>query len=117
MFRAQTADLFSVTTDELIQNEFMLNRFNRLITELLRGALARNAFQPWEIELLMDLETCALPPRKRENILRQYQKAVVKQLENGPGPPMKISKYLQERMTRRPSMVKLPLSTMRTASE
>jgi hypothetical protein len=92
-----------VTADELIQAELILSRFNKLIRELTRGALVRNHFQPWELEILMDMETCALEPRKREQTLRQYQKAVTRQLETGLGPPMKLSEYLQTKRTRRPS--------------
>jgi hypothetical protein len=94
-----------VTADDLIQLELMLSRFNRLIGELLRGAIVRNTFQPWEVEILMDMDTCGLEPRKRQEILRQYQKAVTRQMETGPGPPMKLSDYLQQRTTRRPSIV------------
>ena len=65
----------------------------------------RNTFQPWEVEILMDMDTCGLEPRKRQEILRQYQKAVTRQMETGPGPPMKLSDYLQQRTTRRPSIV------------
>jgi hypothetical protein len=93
-----------VTAEDLIDLELMLNRFNRLIAELLRGAIVRNSFQPWEVELLLDIETCKLEPRKRADILRQYQKAVTRQLETGPGPPMKLSDYLQQRVTRRPAI-------------
>ncbi|MBZ5625947.1 MAG: hypothetical protein LAQ69_45750 [Acidobacteriia bacterium] len=93
-----------MTTDDLIQLELMLNRFNRLISELLRGAIARNTFQPWEIEILLDIETCGVDLRKQPDILRQYRKAVARQLEIGPGPPMKLSEYLQLKMTRRPSV-------------
>jgi hypothetical protein len=98
------ADYPTVTAEDLVQLELMLNRFNRLITELIRGAIVRNSFQPWEVEILVDIETCAVEPRKRMDILRQYQKAVTRQLETGPGPPMKLSEYLQQRMTRRPSI-------------
>ena len=94
-----------MTADDLIQLDLMLNRFNRLIGELLRGAIMRNTFQPWEVEILMDMDTCGLEPRKRQEILRQYQKAVTRQMETGPGPPMKLSDYLQQRTTRRPSIV------------
>jgi hypothetical protein len=104
MFLGGTADYWNVTSDDLIQLELMLNRFNRLMTELLRGAIVRNTFQPWEVEILLDMDTCGLTPRKRHEILRQYQKAVRRQLETGPGPPMKLSQYLQLKMTRRPSM-------------
>ena len=93
-----------MTAEDLIQLELMLNRFNRLISELLRGAIVRTTFQPWEVDLLLDMQNCEVEPRKRQEILRQYQKAVQKQMESGPGPPMKLSDYLQLRMTRRPSM-------------
>ena len=103
--------------DELVQLELTLNRFNRLIGELMRGVIARNAFQPWEVEILLDTEQCRLEPRRRLEILRQYQKAVERQMETGPGPPMKLSEYLQLRMTRRPSIRQFPLSTMEMAAE
>src|SRR6185295_4783567 len=98
------ADKSTMTADDLIQLELMLNRFNRLIAELLRGSIVRTTFHPWEVEILLDMETCEVEPRKRQEILRQYQKAVQKQMETGPGPPMKLSEYLQLRMTRRPSV-------------
>ncbi len=92
-----------MTADDLIQLELMLNRFRRLIAELIRGALRRNSFEPWEIDILLDFETCDIDPRRRLKTLRAYQKAVEHQLETGPGPPMKLSEYLQLKMTRRPT--------------
>ena len=80
----------------------MLNRFNRLMGELMRGAIARNTFEPWEIGILLDLEACRLERRRRWEIMRQYQRAVERQLENGPGPPMKLSEFLEERERKRP---------------
>ncbi len=82
------------TTDDLEERELMLNRFRRLMGELLRGRLARNNFTVWEMELLLDFDVCELPPRRRTEILRQYQRAVERQLETGPGPPMKLSHFL-----------------------
>jgi hypothetical protein len=93
-----------VTAEDLVQAELMLNRFNRLIGELMRGAIVRTGFQPWEVELLIDIDTCLVNPRRREETLRQYQRAVQKQMEIGPGPPMKLSEFLQTRTTRRPSV-------------
>ena len=90
--------------DDLVQLELMLNRFRRLMGELLGGALHRNAFAPWEIELVLDFQTCTVDPRRRLETLRAYQKAVEHQLETGPGPPMKLSEYLQLKMTRRPAI-------------
>lgn len=90
-------------TDDLVALELMLHRFNRLIGELSRGAMVRNSFQPWEVELLIDIDGCALEERSRIETLRQYQKAVQRQLETGPGPPMKLSDFLQDRARRRES--------------
>ena len=91
-----------MTAEDLVQLELMLSRFRRLIAELIRGTLRRNSFEPWEIELLLDFEACALNPRRRLKTLRAYERAVEHQLETGPGPPMKLSEYLQLRTTRRP---------------
>ena len=103
--------------DDLIELELMLNRFRKLMVELMRGMVVRNAFQPWEIEILLDLQDCDLPARRRHEILRQYQRAVEKQMITGPGPPMKLSTFLHERTTRRPLIENSPESTMRIASE
>ena len=86
--------LETMAADELIEQELMINRFNRLLGEVMRGALARNSFQPWEVEILLDLDQCQLEKRRRLDILRQYQKAVERQVNNGDGPPMKLSEFL-----------------------
>jgi hypothetical protein len=90
-----------MVADELVDQELMLNRFNRLIGEVMRGALARNSFQPWEAEILMDLENCQLERRRRIEILRQYQRAVERQMLTGSGPPMRLSEFLVIRARRR----------------
>jgi hypothetical protein len=102
-FLPVSADCIHVTPDDLIELELMLNRFRRLVADLIRGSLRRNSFESWEIDLLLDFETCPLNPRKRLQILRAYQKAVEHQLESGPGPPMKLSEFLQLKITRRPT--------------
>jgi len=94
-FWAQSAEYVPVTTaDDLVQLELMLGRFNRLMGELARGVIARNNFAPWEVEILLDMQTCSLEPRRRSEILRQYQRAVERQMGTGPGPPMKLSEFL-----------------------
>jgi hypothetical protein len=93
------------SADEIEQRECQLNRFRRLIGELLRGEMNRNSFAPWEIDLLLDFENCELPSRRRLDILRQYQKAVERQMESGPGPPMKLSHFLVLREQRRNSLM------------
>jgi len=98
----QSADQVTVPwAEDYERREIQLTRFKRLIGELLRGEMNRNTFQSWEIELLLDFDTCQLPSRRRLEILRQYQKAVERQMETGPGPPMKLSTFLILREQRR----------------
>ena len=85
---------------DLVEQELMLNRFNRLMGEIMRGVITRNVFQAWEIDVLLDIESCPLERRRLET-LRQYQKAVERQLETGPGPPMKLSVFLAMRAAAR----------------
>ena len=87
--------------DELIQRELTLNRFRRLLGEITRGQSTRNVFQPWEIALLVDMESCTLPSRRRYDILRQYERAVERQIEAGADTPMKLSQYLVLREQKR----------------
>ena len=89
------------SADDYEQRELQLNRFKRLIGELTRGEMNRNCFEAWEIDLLLDYDTCQLPARRRVDILRQYQKAVERQMESGPGPPIKLSHFLVLREQRR----------------
>jgi hypothetical protein len=90
--------------DDLEERERMLNRFRRLMGELMRGQIGRNSFTSWEIEILLDFDACELEPRRRDDIVKQYQRAVEKQLETGPGPPMKLSHFLVLRSQRQSSV-------------
>lgn len=89
------------SADDIERRERQLNRFKRLLGELVRGEMNRNSFEAWEVGLLLDCETCQLPPRRRTEILRQYQNAVERQMESGAGPPMKLSRFLILREQRR----------------
>jgi len=90
-----------MTVDDLNELEIQLHRFNKLMAEVTRGAVTRNSFQPWEFAILLDMDNCQLDRRRRVEILRQYQRAVSKQMERGPGPPMKLSQFLEIRARRR----------------
>jgi hypothetical protein len=75
-------------------------RFKRFMREVENGAVLRNSFQPWEVELLMDLDQCTLRANRRR-LLRRYQKAAVRSLEGGAPRPLKLSEYLARTRTRR----------------
>jgi hypothetical protein len=80
--------------DSLPDSEAILAQFNRLIQELLRGNMHRNTFRPWEVELLLDIESCNLRESNKRETLRRYQKAVQRQMEKGARMPLKLSEYL-----------------------
>lgn len=88
-------------TDPDTDSEIMLAQFNRLIQELLRGGSNRNTFRPWEVELLLDMESCDLKESRRKEILKRYQRAVQKQLERGAAKPLKLSEYLEAQRVKR----------------
>ena len=80
--------------DSLPDSEAVLAQFNRLIQELLRGNMQRNTFRPWEIELLLDIESCNLREAHKRDTLKRYQKAVQRHMEKGARLPLKLSEYL-----------------------
>jgi hypothetical protein len=81
--------------DDTPDLDFVLGRFNKLIQELERGGTSRNVFQPWEIEILIDIEECQEAKPKRD-LLRRYQKAAQRQLEKGMYPVLRLSEYLSQ---------------------
>ena len=97
--------------DPVTDSELILNQFNRLINELLRGTMNRNCFRPWEIELLLDIEDCGLRESARREVLRRYQKAVQRQMEKGAAKPIKLSEYLTMLGSRRQPAPASPATT------
>jgi hypothetical protein len=76
-------------------SEAVCVRFNRLMQNLLQGKLDRNAFNRWEVDLLVDIESCAMRPSEKRRTLMRYQKAVTKQLEHGASQPFRLAEYLR----------------------
>jgi hypothetical protein len=77
--------------------ETALFQFNRLIGDLLRGNLRRNTFQPWEIEILLDIESCDIGEVNRRQLLKRYQKAANRYVERGGRTLLKLSEYLAKK--------------------
>ena len=89
--------------ESLPDSDAVLAQFNRLIQELLRGNMHRNTFRPWEIELLLDIESCSLREAHKRDTLRRYQKAVQRHMEKGARTPLKLSEYLNSLKAKRAS--------------
>src|SRR5271166_4842120 len=81
--------------DSLPDSDAVLAQFNRLIQELLRGNMHRNTFRPWEVELLLDIESSSLRESAKRETLKRYQRAVQRHLEKGARLPIKLSEYLE----------------------
>lgn len=84
---------------ETLDSDAILARFNKLVNDLLRGTLNRNTFQPWEIEILLDIEACNLKDAVGRETLRRYQKAVQRSMEKGARTPLLLSEYLNNKKT------------------
>lgn len=80
----------------------ILLRFNQLIRELLQGGTSREMFQPWEFELLLDIEKCRMRESTRRNTLRRYQQVVRRQIQKGAATPMKLSEFLSRERRAKP---------------
>ena len=94
-----------------LDHEAMLAQFNRLIQELLRGSITRNTFKPWEIDLLLDIEACSLKDGSKRELLRRYQKAVIRQMDKGAMMPMKLSEFLDIQKAKRGEPVTEPIAS------
>lgn len=77
--------------------ESRLHQFNKLMQELLRGRIQRNTFQSWEVEVLLDIESCELRDANRREILRRYQKAANRYVDRGGRTLLKLSEYLDKK--------------------
>jgi hypothetical protein len=87
---------------ELPNCEAVLAQFNQLMEELLSGHMDRSAFQGWEMEILLDIERCGLSKSTWDKLLRRYQRAVQRHLENGARLPLKFSEFLGTVKARKP---------------
>jgi hypothetical protein len=105
-----------VYNPEVHDVEIVHAQFNRLINELLKGNIARNTFQPWEIEILLDIQGADLGSVPEKEILKRYQKAVQRAYDKGAKMPMKLTDYLNSLKSKRASHTE-PISTPSTDAE
>ncbi len=96
--------------ESLPDSDAILAQFNRLIQELLRGNMHRNTFRPWEIQLLLDIESCNLRESAKRETLKRYQRAVQRQMEKGGRLPIKLSEYLESVKAKRAAQAAPPVS-------
>lgn len=76
-----------------------LAQFNTLMRELLQGGTHRGKFRPWEIDILLDIESCKHCSSAKT--LFEYQNAVQAELEKGACLPLRFSEYMERQETNR----------------
>jgi hypothetical protein len=81
--------------------EIVHAQFNRLMNELIKGAINRNTFQAWEIELMLDIQAADFGDTPQKEMLKRYQKAVQRSYDKGVKMPMKLSEYIDSLKSRR----------------
>jgi len=82
---------------EFPDSDAILAQFNLLMGELLQGGMRRGRFRPWEIEILLDFESCTLRGAARREVLGEYQNAVQAEFLQGAHLPLRFSEYLERR--------------------
>jgi hypothetical protein len=80
-----------------------LTSINQLIQDIIGGSVRRNTFTQWELELLLDLQTCGVRKSARAELLRRYVKAVQQQFAQGSFSPMRLSEFLEKENQKRTS--------------
>ncbi|MCE5310830.1 MAG: hypothetical protein LLG20_24580 [Acidobacteriales bacterium] len=92
--------------------EEMLVQFNHLMEELLGEGLHRSVFERWEMDLLLDIESCRLSRSNWDRVLRRYKRAVERGMRKGARTPLKLSEYLgmskARRLKRKPAATERP---------
>jgi hypothetical protein len=78
-----------------------LAQFNNLIQELIQGGPKRAVFQKWELDLLLDFETCRVRRSARPEVLRRYQRTVQQYFLRGQYAFPPLSVFLAEERARR----------------
>ena len=73
-----------------------LTSLNQLVHEIIGGAVRRHTFTQWELELLLDLQTCRIRKSSRPEVLRRYLKAVQQHFADGALDPLRLSTFLEQ---------------------
>ncbi|MBV9085740.1 MAG: hypothetical protein JOZ62_23955 [Acidobacteriaceae bacterium] len=72
-----------------------LTSLNQLVQEIIGGSVKRHTFTQWELELLLDLQTCHIRKSARPEVLRRYVKAVQQHFAQGALEPLRLSAFLE----------------------
>jgi hypothetical protein len=77
--------------------EQRLTQLDRLIADLIAGRFRTTTFQPWEVELLLDIQSSSAGRANRKELLRRYQRAAHRWYFRGGRTLLLFSDYLAKR--------------------
>jgi hypothetical protein len=84
-----------------VPDSILIAQFNALLQEVISGQFQRCTFAPWELDLLLDIESCSVRQSSRVGLLRRYQHAACQRALIGPQPILRFSDFLIEQRRRR----------------
>ncbi len=70
-------------------------QFSSLIQEVIGGQPRRCVFLPWELAILLDIESCWVRQASRADLLRRYQRVAYQHAATGAPEFLKFSEFLQ----------------------
>lgn len=71
-----------------------MTALHQLVQDIIGGSVRRNTFSQWELELLLDLQTCGIRKGSRSETLRRYIRAVQQHYAQGAVGPLRLSTFL-----------------------
>jgi hypothetical protein len=71
-----------------------MTALHQLVQDIIGGSMRRNTFSQWELELLLDLQTCGIRKGSRTETLRRYLRAVQQHYAQGARGPLRLSAFL-----------------------
>jgi hypothetical protein len=72
-----------------------LTSITGFVYDLVCGNVQRHTFTQWELELLLDLQTCRVHPGMRADMLRRYIRAVQQHYCTGASYPLRLATFLE----------------------
>ena len=85
--------------------------FNQLVQELISGTVQRHVFTQWELELLLDLQTCSIRKCARADVLRRYLKAVQQHFTDDASNLLRLSAFVEQESQQRTSSRAVAIAT------
>ncbi len=82
--------------------ESRLAVLDKLVSDLTTGQFRRTTFQPWEVDVLLDIQACNLGDSNKKELLRRYLRAAHRWFDRGGRTLLLLSDYQAKRHRRTP---------------